>query len=157
MSKIVVWPDPMLKIKASPVTIVNTEIQTILNNILDVIREQNAIGLSATHIGIPLQLVVILINEPIFMVNPIIVEKSDEKSMSEEGSVSFPKITVPIERHNSITVRYLDYCGEEQTIEYFGLTSICIQHEIDQMNGITLLDKLSRLKRDFYIKKLMKK
>ena len=136
---------------------VTSEIQAILNNILIVIRKQNAIGLSANHIGIHLQLVVVLINEPIFMVNPIIVHCSVEKYISEEGSISFPRIRVPIERYNSIKVQYLDYFGQSQIVECAGLTGVCIQHEIDQMNGITILDRISPLKRDFYIKKLRKK
>jgi peptide deformylase len=157
MNKIVLWPDIRLKVKAEPVAVVTSEIQEILNNILTVIRKHNAIGLSASHIGIPLQLVVVLINEPIFMVNPVIVDFSDEKHTSEEGSISFPRIVVPIERHYSIKVEYLDYFGVTQLVEYSGLTATCIQHEIDQMNGVTLLDRLSPLKRDFYTKKLMKK
>ena len=157
MNKIVLWPDRRLKVKAEPVAEVNSEIQAILNNILTVIREHNAIGLSASHIGVPLQLVVVLISEPVFMVNPVIIHRSDEKHTSEEGSISFPGIVVPIERYHSITVEYLDYFGKFQIVEYSGLTATCIQHEIDQMHGITLLDRLSPLKREFYTKKLMKK
>jgi len=157
MNNIVLWPDTRLKVKAELVSSVTRDIQAILDNILKVISENNAIGLSANHIGINLQLIVIAVSDPIFMVNPRIVDHSSMKYIGEEGSISFPGITVPIERYNSITVEYLNYFGEIQTVKYSDLIAICIQHEIDQMNGITILDRLSPLKRDFYIKKLMRK
>lgn len=157
MNEIVLWPDPRLNIKGEPITEITSNIQLIFDNILAVIYKYNAIGLSANHIGVNLQLVVIAVSDAIFMANPTIIGFSKEKNISEEGSISFPGIKVPIERYNSITVEYVDYFGQQKTIQYFGLTAICIQHEIDQMNGITILDRLSRLKREFYTKKLMKR
>ena len=157
MSKIVLWPDVRLKIKAKPVESLDDEIRNLLDEILDAINLNKAIGLSGTHIGIDLQLVVVAVNDPIYMVNPEITYFSNEKIISHEGSVSFPAIEVPIERSNSVVVKYLDYNGIEVVKELNGLESICAQHEIDQMNGITILDRLSRLKREFYLKKMMKR
>lgn len=156
MSKIVLWPDVRLKVKAKPVEFVNDEVRKLLDQILDVININKAIGLSGTHLGIDLQLVVVAVNDTIYMVNPEITYFSNEKIISHEGSVSFQGIEVPIERSKSVVVRYLDYHGIEVVKELFGLEAICAQHEIDQMNGITILDRLSHLKKEFYLKKLMK-
>lgn len=156
MGNVVLWPDSRLKTKAKPVQCVTDEIRNLLDKILEAIRENNAIGLSSNHLGIDLQLVVIAVNNPIFMINPEIITYSDNKINSEEGSISFPGIKVPIIRSQSVIVEYLDYSGIKVVSEVNGLESICIQHEIDQMNGITILDRLSRLKKEFYIKKLMK-
>lgn len=150
------WPNSGLKIKAKEVEAVNDEVRKTLDKILKVIREKNAIGLSANHLGIYLQLVVVAVNEPIFMINPQIIRYSNEKIMSQEGSVSFIGIEVPISRSSSVVVKCLNYLGEEVTMELNGLEGICVQHEIDQMNGITILDRLSRLKKEFFMKKLLK-
>jgi peptide deformylase len=155
---IIIAPDSRLHKKARKIEEVSTEVQELLNNILATLHETGAIGLTANHIGIDLQLVVIDLDgsSPLFMVNPIINHKSDEMIESEEGSVSFPGIKVSIMRHKIITVDFLDYNGKGHIIEMDGLLSICAQHEIDQMNGITILDGLSHLKKEFFMKKLVK-
>lgn len=156
---VIVAPDRRLHIKAREVELVSTEIQEILKEILETLHENNAIGLSATHVRIDLQLVVIDLDgkSPIFMVNPIITHKSDEVVESEEGSVSFPGIKVKIMRHKLTKVEFLDCDGQKCVSKMDGLLSICTQHEIDQMNGITILDNLSYKKREFFMKKLTKK
>lgn len=156
MNKILVWPDSGLSIAANNVETVTDETRKILDIILDVIKEKNAIGLSANHLGIYLKLVVVAVNEPIFMINPKIIKYSHEKIISQEGSVSFVGIEAPITRSSSIVVNYLNYLGNEVTKELSGLEAIVAQHEIDQMNGITILDRLSRLKREYFVKKLVK-
>lgn len=155
---IVIAPDPRLNRKSRKVEIVSAEIQQLLNDILQILRENDAIGLSGNHVGIDLQLVVIDLDgkSPLFMVNPNITHKSDEVVKSEEGSVSFPGITVEIIRNKKITVEFLDYNGQKNTVEMDGLLSICAQHEIDQMNGINILDGLSHLKKKILMKKLLK-
>lgn len=156
MANIILWPDNRLKTKAKPVQLVTDEIRSLLDMILKAIKDNGAIGLSGNHLGIDLQLVVVAVSDPILMVNPEIITYSNDKVNLEEGSVSFPAIKVPIIRSQSIVVKYLDYSGVEVVSELSDLESICTQHEIDQMNGITILDRLSRLKREFYMKKLMK-
>jgi peptide deformylase len=155
---IVIAPNPRLNMKSKKVEIVSAEIQELLKNILKTLHENDAIGLAGNHVGIDLQLVVIDLDRksPIFMVNPHITHKSDEIVKSEEGSVSFPGITVEIIRHKKITVEFLDYDGQKNTVEMDGLLSICAQHEIDQMNGINILDGLSHLKKKILMKKLLK-
>lgn len=158
MLKVVIAPSEKLSIKAEPVINITAQIQQHLQDILQTLRAHSAIGLCGTHVGIHLQLIVIEIetNSPVFMVNPKILQTSVDKIMSEEGSVSFPGIKVPIQRHKEIKIQYLDYHGNEVIQNLHGLMSICAQHEIDQMNGITLLNGLSKLKRDFYMKKVNK-
>jgi peptide deformylase len=156
MNKILVWPDSGLSIAANNVETVTDETRKILDTILEAIKEKNAIGLSGNHLGIYLKLVVVAVNEPIFMINPKIVKYSHEKIISQEGSVSFIGIEVQITRSRAIVVNYLNYLGNEVTKELSGLEAIVAQHEIDQMNGITILDRLSRLKKEYFMKKLVK-
>lgn len=153
---IIIAPHSILHTISKRVEEVTPEIQNILQSILQAANENNAIGLAASHIGINLQLVVININTPIFMINPKILWRSQSTVMSEEGSVSFPGIIVQIQRHTHIQVKYLNYDGIEEMKNFEKQTAICIQHEIDQMNGITILDSFSPLKRDLYLKKVQK-
>lgn len=155
---IIIAPDIRLQKKSSPVQNISDEIQIILMDILQSLHSNNAIGLCGMHVGIALQLVVIDLNgkSPVFMINPTIAQKSDETIISDEGSVSFPGITVPIVRHKSVTIEYLDYNGSKKIEVMHDLMSICAQHEIDQMNGINILNRFSPMQRDRYLKKVEK-
>ena len=93
---------------------------------------------------------------PLFMVNPELIEKSDETSVENEACLSVPGLYIPVKRHNKIKVRYLDYHGEEQILETESFLARVIQHEMDHLSGITLLQYLSPLKRQLAINKLMK-
>jgi peptide deformylase len=156
--QLVIAPDSRLQKQSSPVQTISHEIQSCLMDILKTLYHHNAIGLCGAHVGIDLQLVVIDLNgnHPIFMVNPMITNQSDETIISNESSVSFPGITVPIMRHKSVTVEYLDYDGNKKIEVMHDLLSICAQHEIDQMNGINILSGFSPMQRDRYLKKVEK-
>lgn len=122
-------------------------------------RAAPGIGITAAHIGVLKRLVVLELdptNEARFYVNPEIKWSSSETIRHEEGSVSMPGVSDEIERAASVRVGYRDLSGVPQTEEATGLLSICLQHEIDQLNGIFWIDRLSKLKRDRLIKRYEK-
>ncbi|MFZ1815581.1 MAG: peptide deformylase [Rhizobiaceae bacterium] len=94
--------------------------------------------------------------DPIFMINPRIVQLSDEPSLYEEGCLSIPEYYAEVERPASCTVSYLDRNGKEQLIEASGILSTCLQHEIDHLDGRLFIDHISKLKRDMVIRKFTK-
>ncbi len=155
---IIIAPDKRLQKQSQPVKEISDDIRKLLKDILETLHVNEAIGLAGPHVGIDLQVVVIDLDgsSPIFMINPVITQKSDETIMSEESSVSFPGIKVQIMRHKSVTVEYLDENGNKHISEMNDLMSICAQHEIDQMNGINILHGFSPMKKDMYLKKVEK-
>ncbi|MFT6333226.1 MAG: peptide deformylase [Lentimonas sp.] len=94
--------------------------------------------------------------KPIFLVNPEIIKTSKEISKYQEGCLSFPEIRADVARPKKVTVKYLDYFGEEQILEADDLLATCVQHEIDHLNGITFLDHLSKLKKQIALRKFTK-
>ncbi len=93
---------------------------------------------------------------PLFLVNPQIVEASQELSSYNEGCLSFPEARAEVVRPETVTVKFLDYYGKEQTITADGILATCVQHEIDHLNGITFVDHISKLKREIILKKMKK-
>jgi peptide deformylase len=94
---------------------------------------------------------------PRFLVNPKIITASKEKSEYFEGCLSFPEIRADIIRPKTVTVEYLDYDGNKQTLEASGILATCVQHEIDHLNGVTFVDYLSKLKQEMILKKMKKR
>ncbi len=175
--QLVTEPDPRLHQPSDTVKEVTDGIHHLMDDMLFTMYGSGGVGLAAVQIGVHLRVVVIDIDqvnrttnkkrrthdgellhngEPIHMINPEIVSKSEETIVYCEGCLSFPSITADITRYTSVTVKYLDYYGNEQICDFDGLLSICAQHEIDHTNGIVFLDHLSRLKREYLIKKLIK-
>ena len=119
------------------------------------------IGLATVKIGILKRLIVIDIlkkmkKNPLFLVNPKIISKSESTSIYEEGCLSLPGHFAEIERPAECKIKYLDYNGKEKEMTAKGLLSTCIQHEIDHLNGVLFIDYLSKLKKDMIVKKLIK-
>ena len=120
------------------------------------------IGLAAIQIGIPKRIIVMDISrdedkkEPRYFVNPVIKNKNNETSKYEEGCLSVPDQFAEIERPNECEVEYLDYNGKKQLLKAAGLLAICIQHEMDHLEGVLFIDYLSKLKKSMIIKKLSK-
>lgn len=147
---IVRFPDPRLKLVAEPVTRFDAELRALAGDLLDTMRAAPGIGITAPHIGVPSRLVVLELTpgEVRTYVNPALDSVSPETIRHTEGSVSMPGVTDELERHARIRVRYLDLDGREHSEEADGLLAICHQHEIDQLDGIFWIDRLSRLRRD---------
>jgi peptide deformylase len=160
--KIVIEPDPILRKKSLPFEKVDSEVKTLLNDMLETMYEAPGIGLAAVQIGILKRAIVIDISKedekknPIFLINPTIRFKSDKRSIYEEGCLSLPGHFAEIERPAECDLDYIDYDGKKRNLKAKGLMATCIQHEVDHLNGVLFIDYLSKLKKDMIIKKLVK-
>ena len=156
---IIRYPDPRLALPAQPVTVFDDALRDLAKDLLETMHAAPGIGITAPHIGVSLR-VVVLDLDPVdgarTYVNPEITWASPEMIMHQEGSVSMPGVNDDIQRHARIRISYLDLDGRSQTEESDGLRAVCHQHEIDQLNGMFWLQRLSRLKRDRLIKRFDK-
>ena len=156
-------PDPMLKRVSAPVVgPVTDEHRALMDDMLETMYEAPGIGLAAVQVGVPLRIIVMDIGPkederaPQFFVNPEIVWKSEDLKSWEEGCLSVPEIYDDVERPARVKIRYLDYNGKAVEEDAEGLYAVCIQHEMDHLEGVVFLDHLSRLKRDSAIRKVRK-
>jgi peptide deformylase len=156
---IVRYPDPRLTRTARPVTVFDGALRELAGDLLDTMRAAPGIGITAPHIGILLRVVMLdldPVNGARTYVNPEIVWASSEMILHQEGSVSVPGVNDEVRRHARIRIRFQDIDGNPQTEESSGLRAVCHQHEIDQLNGMFWLQRLSRLKRERLIKRFEK-
>jgi len=162
IKKILVEPNKLLRQVSQPVDEVNTEIQKLMDDMLETMYSANGIGLAAIQIGVPKNLIVIDLltkekkKNPMFFVNPKILKKSSKMSKYEEGCLSIPNLFAEIQRPSECEIEYLDYEGNKKSLKATGLLATCIQHEIDHLKGILFIDYLSKLKRNIILKKLSK-
>ncbi|KUL96901.1 peptide deformylase [Bosea sp. WAO] len=144
------FPDPRLRLTAGPVLRFDADLRALADDLLETMRAAPGIGITAPHIGVLSRLVVLELSpgDVRIYVNPELDQVSRETIRHTEGSVSMPGVTDELERHARVRVRYQDLDGKERSEEADGLLAICHQHEIDQLDGIFWIDRLSRLKRD---------
>lgn len=165
--KLYEYPEPVLKKKAEKVTKVDADVQKLLDDMLETMYASAGVGLAAPQIGVSKRIVVIDVEQedddngvksgnPLFLVNPEIIWRSEDKVCGEEGCLSVPKQRAEVERNAQVKVRYLDYNGNEQEILGDGLLAVCLQHELDHLDGVLYIDRISRLKRQMLLKKLDK-
>ncbi|MGH8292646.1 MAG: peptide deformylase [Gammaproteobacteria bacterium] len=153
------FPDPRLRTRARPVLAVSADIQRLAADMLETMYAAPGIGLAATQVGADQRLIVVDVseqgNEPRVFINPEILARSGTETM-QEGCLSVPGVFEEVERAASVRVRALD--GNGQTLEFDadGLLAVCIQHEIDHLNGKLFVDYLSELKRRRIRKRLEK-
>ena len=156
---IVRYPDPRLALAAQPVTVFDGALRELAGDLLDTMHDAPGIGITAPHIGISLR-VVVLDLDPVSgartYVNPEIVWASPETILHQEGSVSMPGVNDEIRRHARVRISFRDVDGNPQTEESSGLRAVCHQHEIDQLNGMFWIQRLSRLKRERLVKRFEK-
>jgi len=154
------FPDPRLRTIAKPVQAVDGEISALVADMFETMYQAPGIGLAATQINVHKQIVVIDISEdhdqPLVLINPEIIKSEGEETM-DEGCLSVPEVYESVTRAAEVTVRTLDLEGNTQEIQADGLLAVCIQHEIDHLNGKLFVDYLSRLKFGRIRKKLEKK
>ena len=156
---IVRYPDPRLARPAEPVSMFDDALRELAQDLLETMRAAPGIGITAPHIGVALRVVVLELDTregPRTYVNPEIIFTSDEMILHKEGSVSMPGVTDEVERHARVHIRYQDTDGNAQTEESDGLRAVCHQHEIDQLDGMFWIRRLSRLKRERLIKRFEK-
>lgn len=156
---ILLFPDPRLKQVAEPISQINDPIKQIARDLFETMHHAEGIGLAATQANIQQRIIVIDVSEsrqePLCLINPVIT-KQDGSIAWEEGCLSFPDIYTKVKRFTSVTVEYQDLDGKPQTISADGLLSICLQHEIDHLNGITFYDRISPLKQALMKSKIKK-
>jgi len=162
LREIIVIPDPRLKLVSEPVAAVDTQVRRLADDMLETMYEAPGIGLAAIQIAVPQRVVTIDLarkeepKQPLVLINPEIVWRSDEVSVYEEGCLSIPEYYEEVERPAKCRVRYLDLDGKPQELDCDGLMATCIQHEVDHLNGVLFIDYLSRLKRERVMKKFAK-
>ena len=162
LRKILTEPNKILREKSLSVENVDKDIQILMDDMLDTMYTAPGIGLAAIQVGIPKRVIVLDIKQkegqknPIYLINPEIIEKSKNNSTYEEGCLSVPGQFAEIDRPDKCHVKYLDYYGEKKEIKAEGMLATCIQHEMDHLEGILFIDYLSRLKKTMIIKKLSK-
>jgi peptide deformylase len=153
------FPDPRLRKVSRPVDTVDKSINQLLDNMLETMYEAPGIGLAAPQVNVHRRVVTIDVSEsrdsPVFLINPVIVATEGTEEM-EEGCLSVPDQFAAVTRAESVAVEYLDRDGKLQTLETDGLLAVCIQHEIDHLNGKLFVDYISPLKRTRIRKKMEK-
>ena len=160
---ILIFPDPGLKTIAAPVQQIDDEIKQLVRDMLDTMHHAEGIGLANEiehEYSIPIinkRIAVIDISEnkkaPLCIINPVITQHNGKISW-QEGCLSFPGIYTNVKRYETVTVEYQDLDNKPQTINATGLLSVCLQHEIDHLNGITFYERISTLRRTLLKKKL---
>ncbi|WP_372016842.1 peptide deformylase [Tistrella mobilis] len=157
-------PDPRLTKTATPVARVDDDVRRLMDDMLETMYAAEGIGLAAPQVGVLQRVIVIDVcwgregkePTPLFMANPEIVWVSDEDKTYEEGCLSLPSHYADVVRPAAVRVRYLDRDGAVQEIEDDGLLAVCVQHEIDHLDGVLFVDHLSSIKRNMILRKLLK-
>ena len=152
---IIRFPDPRLRQAARPVESFDDALRALALDLAETMRAAPGIGITAPHCGIALRLVVLELPEDELRIyaNPEILQASQERISHVEGSVSMPGVSDEVMRHASVTLRFRDLAGLERIDEAQGLLAICLQHEIDQLDGVFWIDRLSRLRRERVVKR----
>ena len=157
--KILVFPDPRLRKTASPVAVVDDDLRVLIDDLFETMYAAPGIGLAATQVDVHRRLLVADVSvdndEPHALINPVILEK-DGVTVSEEGCLSVPGYYEEVERAEHIHVRYQDRSGTEVETEMDGTLAICVQHEIDHLDGKLFVDYLSDAKRSRIRQRLLR-
>lgn len=148
---VLTWPDKRLLATARPVEEVDVPIQALVDDMFETMYAANGVGLAATQIGVPLDVVVMdcgtrAAPAPLALINPRIVER-EGLIVWNEGCLSLPGVTAEVERAERVVVEYLDREGEARKIEASGLLAVCIQHELDHLDGQLYVDRLGKFER----------
>lgn len=177
---LVIAPDPLLKQVSKLVEKVDDELRALMDDMVQTMYAEAGLGLAAVQVGVLKRVLVMDVDyetddhghhhhdhhgcggvhvkntNPLYLVNPQILEKSSEQASYNEGCLSFPGARAEVIRPAEVRVKFLDYNGKEQIMEASGILATCVQHEIDHLNGITFVDHISKLKRDIVLNKMKK-
>jgi peptide deformylase len=162
-------PDPLLRKASEPVESLSDDIQRLIADMFETMYKAPGIGLAAVQVAVSKRLLVIDLQEPAseeedaepvrrpyVFINPEIVHSSDARKSYNEGCLSIPDQYAEVERPDIVRATWIDEKGEKREGEFGGLMSVCLQHEVDHLNGVLFIDHLSRLKRDIVVKKVLK-
>lgn len=163
LREVVQFPDPRLKLVSKPITQITDEIRELAADMIEVMYDEPGIGLAAPQVGASVRMFVIdtewsdeeIGRHPLVVINPEISER-DGRITWDEGCLSVPDYNAIVERDARITLRGLDLDGQPIVEHAEGLRAVCIQHEVDHLDGILFIDRISRLKRGLYVKKRRK-
>lgn len=159
--KLLLYPDTRLNLKAKEVIKFDHELKVLVNNMFETMYYFDGCGLAATQVNVQLRVIVLDIStseeekNPMVIINPTILSL-EESIIYNEGCLSFPTISVNIERKSKLELKYFDIEGNEKYLKCDGLLSHCIQHEIDHLNGVVIADYVSDLKKSLIIKRMKK-
>lgn len=149
--------DPVLRIQAQPVTEITEEILVLVSDMLETMYAADGVGLAAPQVGVDARVMVVDPREegtaPLALVNPVIVERSEETERGEEGCLSIPGVTDIVERSSRVVVEGFGRDGRTRRVEAEGLLARILQHEVDHLDGILFFDRLSPLKRRMLLKR----
>lgn len=155
-------PESVLRQTAEPVERVDDDLRKLMDDMLATMYDAPGVGLAAPQIGISRRVIVMDPARddeepaPLVMANPVILNRSEEMRVQEEGCLSIPEVTAEVERPALTRVAFLDREGKPQEVELDGFLSTIVQHEVDHLNGVLFIDYLSRLKRDMIVRKFTK-
>ncbi|MEO6580955.1 MAG: peptide deformylase [Sphingomicrobium sp.] len=163
-------PDPILRQISVPVEAVDDDLRALIGDMFETMYEAPGIGLAAVQVGVPKRLLVMDLQEPAdpedensppvreprVFINPEILSRSDRDVPYTEGCLSVPDQYAEVMRPDHIRARWIDENGQRHEEELDGLLAICLQHEMDHLDGVLFIDHLSKLKRDMVLKKLAK-
>ncbi len=159
---IIIAPDPRLKITCTPVDRVDDKIRALMDDMLETMYDANGIGLAAPQIGLAKRVIVLDVArqeekfDPVRMANPEIIWASDDDEIHEEGCLSLPEQYSDVIRPGAVKVRYLDHRNEIRELDAMGILGVCVQHEMDHLDGVLFVDHISALKRNMILRKLVK-
>ena len=162
LRQILTEPNKILREKSTKVEQIDEDIRKLMDDMAETMYAAPGIGLAAIQVGVPKRVIVLDITSkdqprnPMYIVNPEIITKSENVSTYEEGCLSVPGQFAEINRPDKCHVKYLDYYGNQQEMRAEGMIATCIQHEIDHLEGILFIDYLSKLKKSMIVKKLSK-
>ncbi len=160
-------PDALLRAQSTPIESIGDDVSRLIADMFETMYEAPGIGLAAIQIAVPKRLLIIDLQDPeeeggepvkrphVF-INPEIVDRSPATKIYNEGCLSIPDQYAEIERPDTVRARWVDEQGKEREGEFDGLMSVCLQHEVDHLNGLLFIDHLSRLKRDMVLRKVVK-
>ena len=165
-------PDPLLRAQSAPVERIDDDLKQLVSNMFETMYQAPGIGLAAIQVAVPRRLLIIDLQDPdpvpegeeegppvkrphVF-VNPEILDRSEQRKCYLEGCLSIPDQYAEVERPDIVRARWLDLDGKTREGEFDGLMSVCLQHEVDHLNGVLFIDHLSRLKREMLVKKVVK-
>jgi peptide deformylase len=159
--KILRYPDPRLHTVAQPVAQVDARIRELVDDMLETMYDAEGVGLAATQVDVHERVIVMDTsedrNQPLVLINPEMTARSEEMALGEEGCLSVPAIYDKVQRHARVSVQALGRDGEVQTFDAEGLLAVCVQHEMDHLQGKVFVEYLSLLKRDRIKTKMLKK
>jgi peptide deformylase len=155
------YPDPRLHTVAKPVGEVTERIRRLVDDMLETMYQADGVGLAATQVDVHERVIVMDTseerNEPRVLINPELIERSEEMTLGDEGCLSVPQVYDKVPRHARVKVRALGRDGQSYEFEAEGLTAVCVQHEMDHLMGKVFVEYLSPLKRDRIKSKMLKK